>query len=95
MTRTSRPALELTQPPIKWAPGVFRAVNRPGHEADHPTSSTERLQMRGATPLLRLYGFVARTGNNSPFTIHESCHTNVTNIGLTSSLVYFVRQFHN
>jgi len=58
MTQTPRPALELTQPPIKWVPGVFLAVNRPEREVDHPTSSAQRSQTRGATPLIRLYGFM-------------------------------------
>lgn len=62
MAPTSRPALEPT-----W--GFFLAVNLPEREVDHPTSSTERSQMRGATPLLRLYGFMASTGKNSPFTM--------------------------
>jgi hypothetical protein len=36
----SRPALELTQPPIQWAPGALSAgVKRPGREPGHSTPS--------------------------------------------------------
>jgi hypothetical protein len=31
-SHTSRPALEPTQPPVQWVPGV----KRPGRGADHP-----------------------------------------------------------
>jgi hypothetical protein len=44
-TTASRPALGLTQPPIKWVPGTLSlAVKRPGREADHsrPFSAEER-----------------------------------------------------
>jgi hypothetical protein len=36
-------ALESTQPPIQWVPGVLSlGLKRPGHEADHsPPSSAE------------------------------------------------------
>jgi hypothetical protein len=39
----SRPALELTQPPIQWVPAALSpGLERPGHEADHsPPSSSE------------------------------------------------------
>ena len=38
--RPSRPALELTQPRVKWVPCLSRGKVRPGRDADHsPTSS--------------------------------------------------------
>jgi hypothetical protein len=39
----SRPALELTQPPIQWVQRILSlGVKRPGSEADHsPPSSAE------------------------------------------------------
>jgi hypothetical protein len=39
----SRRALELTQTPIQWVPGIFsrRYIRWPGREADHSPSSAE------------------------------------------------------
>ena len=38
--RQSRPALGLTQPPVKWVPGLSRGKVRPERAADHlPPSS--------------------------------------------------------
>ena len=57
--RPSRPALWLTQPPVKWVLGLSRGQKRPGHGADpHP------IQCRGpkknsAIPLLTLRVFGA------------------------------------
>jgi hypothetical protein len=36
-----RPALEPTQPPVPWVPGLSRGKERPGREADpsHPSSA--------------------------------------------------------
>jgi hypothetical protein len=40
LTSVSRPALEPTQPPVQWVPGVLSP--RPGRDADHsPPSSAE------------------------------------------------------
>ena len=30
----SRPALEPTQPPVQWVPGLFRGKERLGHDVD-------------------------------------------------------------
>ena len=32
---SSRPALGPTRPPIKWVPGLYRGVKRPGRGVDH------------------------------------------------------------
>jgi hypothetical protein len=56
-----RPALEPTQPPIKWAPeALFLGVKRPGYEAHHsPPSSAEVMNGETIPPLpIRLYGLV-------------------------------------
>jgi len=45
--------------PFNGFRGFFLEVNRPGREVDNQTSSPEMSQMRGGTPLLRLYGFIA------------------------------------
>jgi hypothetical protein len=52
---SSRPALESTQPPIQWIPGV----KRPGREADHsPQASAEvNVDLYIQSPI-RLYGVV-------------------------------------
>jgi len=38
--RPSRPALEPTQPPVKWVPGLSQGKVRPGHAADHSLPSS-------------------------------------------------------
>jgi hypothetical protein len=37
----SRPVLGFTQSPIKWVPGSFPGVKRPGPEVNHTPSSAE------------------------------------------------------
>jgi hypothetical protein len=49
-SRTSRPALGPTQPPVQWVPGV----KWPGHGADHPPPSSAEDRMSIAMPLLPL-----------------------------------------
>jgi hypothetical protein len=57
----SRPALGLTQPPIKWVPGAFSSgVKQQGLEADHspPTSAeVEKMWIYTFTPT---YAFMAQ-----------------------------------
>jgi hypothetical protein len=57
---SSRPALEPTQPPIQWLPGVLSpVVKRPVPEADHsPQTCTEFKKMRIYT-FTPSYAFVA------------------------------------
>jgi hypothetical protein len=48
----SRPAVEITQPPILWTPRVsFLGVKRLGHGADHSPSSAEVKNGRAIPPL--------------------------------------------
>jgi len=42
----SRPALESTQPPTQWVPGISRVVNRLEHGADHPRPSSVEVKDR-------------------------------------------------
>jgi hypothetical protein len=46
-SKSSRPALGSTQPPIQWVPGALSpGVKRPGREADHsPPTSAEVKKM--------------------------------------------------
>jgi hypothetical protein len=47
-SKSSRPALGFTQPPIQWVPGALSpGVKRPRREADHsPPTSAEVKKMR-------------------------------------------------
>ena len=38
--RPSRPALGITQPPVKWVPGLSRGKVRMGRDADHSPPSS-------------------------------------------------------
>jgi hypothetical protein len=60
-SRSSRPALRATQPPIQWVPGALSpGVKRPGREADHsPPTSAESRKCGSIQPLpIRLHGVV-------------------------------------
>jgi hypothetical protein len=40
-SKSSRPALRSTQPPIKWVPGALSlGIKRPGREVDHSPPSS-------------------------------------------------------
>jgi hypothetical protein len=60
LSRSSRPALRCTQPPIQWVPGtLFPGVKRPGREVDHspPTSAeVKKMWIYTSTPP---YAFMA------------------------------------
>jgi hypothetical protein len=59
-TTLSRTALGPTQPPIQWVPGALSLViNRPGHEAGRSPQPSSEKRMRGATPPLLQYVFMA------------------------------------
>jgi hypothetical protein len=61
-SKSSRPALGSTQPPIQWAPGV----KRPGREADHslPVSTkVKKMRIYISTP-----SYVVKNGDNFTFT---------------------------
>jgi hypothetical protein len=42
----SRPALEPTQHPVQWVPGLSRGVKRPGRGVDHPLPSSAEVKER-------------------------------------------------
>ena len=39
-------AVRSTQPPIRWVPGLFRGVKRPGRDVDHPSPSSAKVEGR-------------------------------------------------
>jgi len=41
-----RPALEPTQPPIQWTPGLTSGVRRPGRGVNHTTPSSAEVKRR-------------------------------------------------
>jgi len=58
--RPSRPALEPTQPPVKWVPGLSKEYRQLGREADPPTPIYCRGPRKSkAIPLLILRAFMA------------------------------------
>jgi hypothetical protein len=62
LSKSSRRALQSTQPPIQWVPGSLSAVvKRPGREADHsPPASSEvkKMWIYISNLPIRLYGVV-------------------------------------
>jgi hypothetical protein len=49
----SRPALELTQPPIQWVQGVLSpGVKRQEREADHSPPCSVKVENNGTMPAL-------------------------------------------
>jgi hypothetical protein len=42
----SRPALEPTQPPVQWIPGLFPTVKRPERGVGHPPLSKAEVKVR-------------------------------------------------
>jgi hypothetical protein len=61
-TTASGPALESTQPPIRWVQGALSlGVKLPGHEADHSPSSSAEVKNAWSytsTPPICLHGVV-------------------------------------
>jgi hypothetical protein len=75
-SKSSRPALGSTQPPIQWVPGALSAaVKRPGREANHlPPASAEVKKMwiyrsTPHTPLWRSANSLS-TGTTLRFTVN-------------------------
>ena len=42
----SRPASRPAQPPVKWVPGLWPGVKRPGRYIDHPFPSSAEVKER-------------------------------------------------
>jgi hypothetical protein len=62
-SKSSRPALWSTHPPIQWVSGLFPGIERPGRQADHsPPTSAEVKKMRAYTST------PPYTGTSLPFT---------------------------
>ena len=61
LSRTTRPVLGLTQPPIYWAPGaVSRVVQQPEREADHSSlASAKARNNRNLPPLPLVFSWCA------------------------------------
>jgi hypothetical protein len=66
-SKTFKPALGPTQPPIQCVSGFCTGVKRPGREADHYFNLVSRLRVNGSTLLLPLCVSVARAGTAVPF----------------------------
>ena len=57
--KTSRPALVLTQLPIKWEPGFFPGVKWRGRDIDCSSPPNTDVSVSGAIPSRALYAFIA------------------------------------
>jgi hypothetical protein len=59
-SKSSRPALGSTQPPIQWVPGVFSSgVKRPGCEADHSLPASAEVKKMWIYTSTTSYAFMA------------------------------------
>jgi hypothetical protein len=71
LPQPSRPALGPIQPPVKWVPGLFHKVKRPGRGVDHPPQSSAVWRKSKAIPLLPLWAFIACSRVNFTFGIRN------------------------
>jgi len=62
-SKSTRPALGPTLPPIQWVAGSFPGVKRPGRDVHHSPLSTAEVNI----PILSLYTFMDWTGTILPF----------------------------
>jgi hypothetical protein len=92
----SRPALEPTQPPIKWIPGLCRGVKRPGRGVDDPLSSAE-VKERVVLYIYSPRAFVACSRVNMILFWLRSClktHGNRRMINLLELCVLYMGRAH-
>jgi hypothetical protein len=64
-SKSSRPVLGSTLPPIQWVPRtLFPGLKRPGREADHSLPSSDEVKNIGAIRILPSYVFMVWCLNN-------------------------------